>query len=697
MSLKKLMTGLLLCLNLNTLYATDEETDSTFINLQEITVKAYSKMARIKNDGVQVKIAGTHLADTGTALELLGKMPFVTRSGSEIEVLGKGSPLIYINGRQVRDKSELDQLASAQIKNIDIVTNPGARYASTVNSVIRITTVAPAGDGFSLNNRTTAGYKHYAYLFEQGNLNWRKNGLDLFGMLNYENYRERTGVSNSTVQYLRSGIVKQKTIGQDFAQYPVYQVKTGLNYTLVTHQLGFYYDFSFKPVTITGNSTTSRDRENALSEILENYTDATRHNRQHLVSAYYSGEIGQWRLSANFDALWQNNNRHDDETENSSSDEQRVFSTLNDVTNRLFAGNIMASHPLWKGEVRFGTEISDVHRRDRYVGNSDYITDNDIKINETNTALFAETDQTFGAVSASVGLRWEYTDSRYRQAAKSNDDISRKYHNLAPSASLSFPLGNVRTLLSYMRKTTRPAFEQLSSAVRYLDRYSYESGNPNLRPVYRDYVSASASWKEIVIELEYCSTKNYFMWQTSEYPANSDITLLTMVNMPRYNTYGAYINYSPVFFGCWHPSLMAGINAQDFKISHADKFVRLNRPLGIFRFDNAIHLPWDIWLNVDFSARTSGNGDNYYLKPYWQCNLGIYKSFANDKWSVKLQLNDVFDTWRQEFTSYDAISTMYANKLYNTRDLSVTIRYNFNSARSRYKGRGAGNSDKNRF
>lgn len=147
----------------------------------------------------------------------------------------------------------------------------------------------------------------------------------------------------------------------------------------------------------------------------------------------------------------------------------------------------------------------------------------------------------------------------------------------------------------------------------------------------------------------------------------------------------------------WAQSLMVGINAQDFKISHADKFVRLNRPLGIFRFDNAIHLPWDIWLNVDFSARTSGNGDNYYLKPYWQCNLGIYKSFANDKWSVKLQLNDVFDTWRQEFTSYDAISTMHVNKLYDTRDLSVTIRYNFNSARSRYKGRGAGNSDKNRF
>ncbi len=59
------------------------------------------------------------------------------------------------------------------------------------------------------------------------------------------------------------------------------------------------------------------------------------------------------------------------------------------------------------------------------------------------------------------------------------------------------------------------------------------------------------------------------MWQTSEYPVSDDATLLTMVNMPRFNSFGAYINWSPTFFGCWHPALMAGLQWQDFKISHA--------------------------------------------------------------------------------------------------------------------------------
>lgn len=665
--------------------------------LGEVVVKGSRPVAKIKGDGVQVTIADSYLANTGTALEVLGKMPFVTKLGSEIEVLGKGIPLIYINGRQVRDMSELDQLASSQIKMVDVVTNPGARYASTVNSVIRITTVAPIGEGFSFNDRTTVGYKHYAYMFQQVNLNWRKNGFDLFGMLNYENYRERPRFSNKTTRYLKSGIVQQSSHGRDFAKYPVYQGKLGLNYNSASHNVGFYYDFSYKPSTIYGTAITDRCIDNIFTETLEDYSDSRRHNRQHLASAYYFGQLGKWKLSVNIDALWQINDRNNMDTEISTVNPSRDFTTTNNVGNRLLAGNVTAAFPVWKGDLKFGAEVIGIHRTDRYSGNADYITDSDIKIDETTTALFAETEQTFGAISANLGLRWEYTDSKYWQSGQLRDDQSRKYHNLAPSASLSLPIGNVNTRFSYMRKTSRPAFEQLSSAIKYIDRYSYESGNPNLKPIYRDYISASASWKDIVMELEYCSTKNYFMWQTSEYHVDDNITLLTMVNMPRFNTYGAYINYSPTFFGCWHPSIMAGINAQDFKIAHNGKSMSLDRPLWTFRFDNAVHLPWDMWLNVDFSARTSGNGDNCYVKPYWQCNLGLYKSFGNDTWSIKLQLNDIFDTWRQEVTLYDAISSISSEKIYDTRDLSLTIRYNFNSTRSRYKGHGAENIDKNRF
>ena len=665
--------------------------------LGEIVVKGSRPVAKLKTDGLQVEISGTYLANTGTALDVLGKMPFVSKTGSQLEVLGKGTPIVYINGRQVRDQSELDQLSSSDIKSVDVVTSPGARYDSSVNAVIRITTIVPVGEGFSFNDRTTLGYKHYAYLFEQVNFNFRKNGLDLFGRLNYENYRERPRYENNTTQYLQSGLVSQRSSGKDFTKYPVYEGRIGVNYNLSNQYAGFYYDFAYRPAYGTSTSFTSRLLSSVLEDELKYNGTNHRRNRQHLLSAYYTGTLGKWQLSANFDAMWQINNRTTNETETSTFNPERVFFTYNDVANILLAGNLTASFPVWKGELRLGTEVSDIYRNDLYLADVDFITDNDTKIKETTSALFAEISQTFGKLSVSAGLRWEYTDSRYFLWGEKKDDQSRRYHNLAPSASLSLPIGNVSTNLSYMRKTSRPAFEQLSSAVRYLDRYSYESGNPNLKPIYRDYVSLSGSWRDLVVELTYYSTKNYFMWQTTPYPGNPAMTLLKMENMPRYNTFEAFANYSPCYFTIWRPTFMAGIIAQDFKLMHNGTEMKLNKPFGIFRFNNAIHLPWDMWLNVDFSAQTSGNGDNVYLKSRWNCDLGLYKSFANDTWSVKLQLNDLFNTYRQQMTQYDALSAVSVNKLYDTRDLSLTIRYNFNAARSRFKGRGAANSEKERF
>lgn len=665
--------------------------------LGEVAVNGSRPVARLKGNGVEVAISGTYLANTGTALDLLGKMPFVSKSGSEIEVLGKGAPLVYINGREVRDQSELDRLASSQIKNVEVITTPGARYPSSVNSVIRITTVAPVGEGFSFNDRTTAGYKRYLYLFEQANFNYRRNGLDLFGMLNYENYRERPGFANSTTRYFNSSTVTQNSAGKDFARYPVYQGKVGLNQTVGEHYLGFYYDFSFKPSTSAGSSLSERFLDDIFSESLDNQSSSRRHNRQHLFSSYYTGKVGKWELSANFDALWQINDSRNDEYEVSSINPSRDFSTINDVRNRLLAGNVIVSFPVWKGNLRFGAEVSNIHRTDRYSGDADYIADNDVKIDETTSALFAETDQTFGPISAGVGLRWEYTDSKYWQFGRLSDDGSRKYHDLAPSASLSLPIGNVRTSVSYARKTSRPAFEQLNSAVKYIDRYLYESGNPALKPIYRDYLTASASWKDLVVELEYSSTRNYFMWQTTRYAERSDVILLRMVNMPKFHSFGAYLNYSPTFFGCWHPTLLAGIQAQDFKLNHVGQTLRLDKPMGIFRFNNALRLPFDIWLNLDFSARTAGDADNMHVGSTWQCDFGLYKSFADDTWNLKLQLNDIFDTSRMEATSYDALSRIHINKLYDTRDLSLTLHYNFNAARSRYRGHGAANTEKGRL
>ena len=115
--------------------------------LKGITIKGH--FIKQTNDGLNVTIENSPLAGLGYATDVLKQMPFVNTNGERIEIVGKGTPLIFINNRQVRDNSELKQLNSSDIKSIKLIINPGSEYDATVNAIIRIITKIPTGEGFS--------------------------------------------------------------------------------------------------------------------------------------------------------------------------------------------------------------------------------------------------------------------------------------------------------------------------------------------------------------------------------------------------------------------------------------------------------------------------------------------------------------------------------------------------------------------
>ncbi|MDE5811457.1 MAG: carboxypeptidase-like regulatory domain-containing protein, partial [Muribaculaceae bacterium] len=98
------------------------------IMLGEVVVKSNRPVTAIKGDALVTNVAGTQLEHAGTAEDVLVQVPMVVGRDGVFQVFGKGSPAIYINGRLVRDSNELMQISSADIKNVEVVTNPGARY-----------------------------------------------------------------------------------------------------------------------------------------------------------------------------------------------------------------------------------------------------------------------------------------------------------------------------------------------------------------------------------------------------------------------------------------------------------------------------------------------------------------------------------------------------------------------------------------
>ena len=113
--------------------------------LGEVVVKSDLPKTRLKGEGMVTGVGGTILEHAGTMERLLDRIPNVSARNGEIEVFGRGKPEMYINGRKVRDKSELDRLNPDNIQDVEVITNPGARYDASVTSVIRIRTKKAVG------------------------------------------------------------------------------------------------------------------------------------------------------------------------------------------------------------------------------------------------------------------------------------------------------------------------------------------------------------------------------------------------------------------------------------------------------------------------------------------------------------------------------------------------------------------------
>lgn len=664
--------------------------------LGEVVVKGSRPLVKMKDDALVTTVEGSYLSKTGTAGDVLGKIPGVISNHGGVEVLGRGTPLIYINGRQMRNQSELDQLSSDQIKDVEVVMTPGAKYDATVKAVIRIKTIRPVGEGFSFNSRTVAGVNHYVYGLEELNLNYRTGGLDIFGMAEYENRRSRQTNDSRQDTYLQSHY-QQNSLMHYYNKNQMLAGKLGFNYMLNDkHSIGMTYTVTSRPNSQTSDYFTTMLIGQQTDDQITGSGKVDGDDIQHIISGYYAGQTGKWSLNANADVLWQKQNSDNLTFEDATQGDDRTVTTRNDVKNRLYAAKFVAGHPLWKGNLEIGAEGSYVHRTDVF-GNVENIIDaSDTKIEENSTAAFVQLMQRLNKLTLIAGLRYEFLDSRYYEGGVKMGDESRTYSDLFPSLMLMYPLKNVRARLSYSRNINRPAFSQLSGNVKYINRYTYESGNPYLKPSYRDNLSLALNYKWLTGMIDYARVHDYIITSYSSYKDDPTIALLRKDNARGYDNLSLMVSVAPTF-GKYHPQLMVATQIQNLEVQYRGETKKMNSPMTIVRFNNAINLPFDSWLNADFSWRSAGDTENIHLAQSWQFDISLYKAFWNDRLTVKLACTDLFGSIRQKATIYSDIREIYLDKRLDTRNLELTVRYNFNPAKSKYRGQGAGNDVKSRF
>lgn len=667
------------------------------VMLGEVVVKSNRPVTAIKGDALVTNVAGSQLEHAGTANDVLTQVPMVLGRDGNFEVFGKGSPAIYINGREVQDLTQLSQLNSADIKNVEVITNPGAKYDASVKSVIRIRTKRPQGDGFSGTLRAQGVMQKYFRTVDQANFKFRTGGLELFGNFGYIGGKFQS--SNRVDMLTQSSTVWNQFLTQDGSMRTnEFFGKAGFSYMFNdSHSIGAYYSNGF---TKQKSEHTGISRVLADGQPYDNITMYGSSNNntlpKHHANLYYNGEIGKFGIDFNMDYMWRKsrNSMFNDET--SDTQDNSLVNSLGVNRSHMLAEKLVFSYPFWKGGIEFGEEYSSSRFSSDYKTDASLVGDAASRVDENNIAGFVEIGQTFGQFNLGVGLRYEHIKFEYLENGQKKEDQSKTYNNLFPSLSLSTMIKNVQLSMSYTHKTQRPNYADLDGTVDYINRFTLEGGNPYLKPEKIHSVELMGAWRQFFGQITYIYKKDPIMNTTYPYADDAEVKLITMANFPKIQNLQAFIG-AQFRVGVWQPKVNVGVMKQWLSIDYANGRKRLDNPIGLVQFQNAIHLPYDIWLNVDMQWMSGGNDDNTKQTSSSYLNAKLYKAFFNNQFCVTLEANDIFNKSNRDAILLNKDVTIHKFNTTNNRTFMLTLQYTFNSSRDRYRGQGAGANELNRF
>ena len=671
--------------------------------LGEVVVKSSLPKTILKNGGMTTTVVGSILEKAGTMENLLDRIPNVSAQNGSIKVFGRGEPIIYINGREMRDKSELDRLHSDNIKSVEVIINPGARYAANTKAVIRITTKKIQGDGFGFDATTEGEYDDKKNFGGYGrlNMNYRKNGLGL-GLYSFgKKQNEPNNKDLQELTYLDKTWNLKSNINQVIETTTINE-RLEANYQLdENNSMGINFGFLRNPkVTLDGETVSDLLSDNELTENLNAQTHNLSQKTNLSSNLYYVGKIGKLGIDFNADWFWSKEymGNHTDELyqEIENEKQQQLVMTNTSKYNRLYATKLVLSHPLWGGELSLGGEYSFTNRNSLYTIVPANLADDDkSRIKEGMSSAFITYHHDFGKLNVEAGLRYENVDFKYYEDGQYMAEQSKTYQNWFPSLTLSMPIGNVEMQLSYAADINRPSYWALRSGTQYDNRYTYETGNPFLVSEIARNLSYDLSYQWLTFNFTYTHTSDPIYQTTEMYKDNTAIGMMKMSNGDSYDNISSSLTLEPTI-GIWHPSLSALLEKQWFKMETREGNY-LDKPIAEFRFDNTLDTKLAMF-SVMMSYITKGNERNIYAsKPMFNTDLSIYKSILHDQLSFQFYVSDLFGT-NDDHTigKYGKLKELVDNE-YSTTKISLTVRYKFNTTRSKYKGTGAGQGQKNRM
>lgn len=672
-------------------------------NLKEVVVVSKKPFIERKLDKTIVNVDAAITNSGNTAMEVLEKSPGVTvDKDGNISLKGKQGVIIMLDGKPTYMSSQalanfLQSLPASNLDQIEIMTNPSAKYDASGNSgVINIKTKKNKQKG--MNGTVNLAYIQgiYSNTRNSFNINYRNNKFNAFATLS-GNY----GNNFQDLDILRKYINQDKTLRAIFEQNS-FEVRHRNNYNI---KIGTDYYASKKTtlgIVFTGYTTPGVENGENTS-YLKNSTGVvdsiiTAHRREkstwqnigvninmrHVLDSAgreitadidylnYHSKQDQHFINRSYNPDW--TIKYADELRGILPSDINVYSAKIDYTHPLknnvkIESGVKASYVETDNTAGYynvvnGTNLPDYEKTNRFV------------YKENINAVYLNFSKEMKKWSVQAGLRLEntnYSGHQFGNPQRADSAFKRSYTNLFPTIYVSYNASEKNQFgFSVGRRINRPDYEDLNPFLFFLDKYTFEAGNPFLKPMYSNVVEISHTYKQfLTTTLNYSHTKDLF---NETFEQQDFATIVRQGNYGIANRASLSVNAQIPVQKWWtmiayaeeqYNHFKGKLYGNDVDVKGATFLVNINNQ---FKFKKG----WSAELSGFY--RSKGVEGQLIIKPMGQVSVGIQKQVLKNKATLRLNVRDIF------FTQFPRGNINFQNteaSFRQTRD-SRTVTFGFN-------------------
>lgn len=674
--------------------------DSNLLN--EVTILKRQRVIRLEGEKIIYDVQKSGLADGNNGFEILKRIPgmrsdkddnLIFRGNGNLQILINGKPSL-LGGEAL--KAFLKSLNGNELKEVEIITNPSAKYdAEGTAGIVNIKLEKSYKQGLSGTLYGGIGYGDFPKNHQGINI-YNQSGKWNFNMGFYHGYSEsvnnREVIQTYDVDSLKSEL---KQFNDWLPKTRWLTAKSAVSYEI---KEGFDIGASINLGQSNGNEKTEGLTEEWIDDSFEKYTtlntveDWTRKTLLSNIYLKHQADSGKQVIDfqLNFadysrDQMRITRNNYLNVDDDSPWRNEFAIHNTNPTHFKILSSRLDFEKSFlktWKLET--GLKFSQVNNEYRIRMETEDLNGNlqidstrsdNLIYTEQNTAFYAMMNKALNNWNFQMGLRAEHIkfkgESEIRAA---NED---QYFSFFPSFSINHESGNQQFKLGYSRRIRRPSYIALNPYFNYVDTYNIQIGNPNLQPQFSNNFDFTWIPNDLSSVSFYSNFSNNVMYSILKYDPESKSTTMFEDNIAKSNNLGFSVSRTFEIKDYW-----------DLDVYGDFSFNQISSNLPEFSFNEQGH-NWylnltSIWSlpkewTINYSAHYSSGGQygNSRDRASYDMTFSVRKWLMNKKLRISFKARDVLKTnIYRSVTTQDKLITDWSNK-WETRVYSLSFSYNF--------------------